>query len=175
MHNGFSLPGYRWCWRKHDVSLWKNWRFLNGEDPTGLKLSCWRQSSRSMGFWGWYLPKRATGYTRGWMGWSRSFRRNCTIWNLVALWKWQDKIQTVSNAPCWRVSFSPKFDEYSVGLMAYRTEELERFVTEPEMFRLTPVANLISEQRQFVACYERPKVDFIQKLMGMKSLTYLRF
>ena len=59
--------------------------------------------------------------------------------------------------------------------MASRTEELERFVAEPAMFRLTPVANLISEQRQFVACYERPKVDFIQKLMGMKSLTHLRF
>lgn len=40
---------------------------------------------------------------------------------------------------------------------------------------LLPITSLISEQRQFEACLKAPNVSFMNKLLGMKSATHIRF
>jgi len=77
---------------------------------------------------------------------------------------------------------SSDFDHRTaVQLMAYRMDDVLslslalRKDSGSVSFQLIPVTNLISEQRQFVACFYPPKVDFIPKLIGMKSATHLRF
>ena len=76
------------------------------------------------------------------------------------------------------------FNECSVALMAYtygngnENDDLEIFCTESTRFQLTPITNLISEQRQFIACYDIKSIKnlgFLPKLMGVKRATHLRF
>ena len=70
---------------------------------------------------------------------------------------------------------SPDFDDRTVALTAYRMDDLDGILTEATAFQLIPTTNLISEQRQFIACFCPPKVEFLPKLMGMKSASHLRF
>jgi len=63
----------------------------------------------------------------------------------------------------------------SIALLVYRMGELDGYLNDMTTFHLVPVTTLISEQRQFAACYDRPKVSFLPKLMGMKSSTHTRF
>ena len=70
----------------------------------------------------------------------------------------------------------PKIDDRTISLMAYRMEEVGEYLNDDATtFQLIPVTTLISEQRQFVACFSMPKVFFLPKLMGMKSSTHTRF
>lgn len=66
-------------------------------------------------------------------------------------------------------------DGQVVALSAYGMEDVMQYFHDDMDFFLLPVATLISEQRQFTACYERPKVNFISKLMGMKTASHIRF
>jgi hypothetical protein len=66
-------------------------------------------------------------------------------------------------------------DDKSIALLVYRMEELDGHLHHSTSFHLVPVTSLISEQRQFVACFDRPKVPFLTKLMGVKSATHTRF
>ena len=63
----------------------------------------------------------------------------------------------------------------SISLLVYRMEELDGYLNDMTSFHLIPVTTLISEQRQFAACFDRPKVSFLPKLMGIKSSTHTRF
>jgi hypothetical protein len=62
-----------------------------------------------------------------------------------------------------------------IPLTAYGIEDVMHCFHDDMDFFLMPVTTLISEQRQFTACYERPKVNFISKLMGMKMASHIRF
>ena len=42
-------------------------------------------------------------------------------------------------------------------------------------WKLVPITSLISEQRQFDACMKAPNVSFMNKIIGMKSATHIRF
>ncbi len=72
-------------------------------------------------------------------------------------------------------------DDRSVSLTAYRSDELYQYmnhVNAPGVeysINVIPIATLISEQRQFVACFLKPKVPFLLTLMGAKSATHTRF
>ena len=65
-------------------------------------------------------------------------------------------------------------DMNTVTLTVYNTQDLKGDIVS-YYFSLKPLTTLISEQRQFVACFEKPLVPFLSKLMGMKQSTHTRF
>lgn len=82
----------------------------------------------------------------------------------------------------------PEFDDRTVALMVYQKEDQDDSILAALMnhqdaatqqhvsIQLMPITNLISEQRQFVACYHYKKnLKFLPKLMGMKSASHTRF
>lgn len=66
-------------------------------------------------------------------------------------------------------------DDQSVSLVVYRLKDMDGYLNEDTSFHLSPITTLISEQRQFVGCYDRPNCSFLTKLMGMKGATHVRF
>lgn len=65
-------------------------------------------------------------------------------------------------------------DINTVTLTVYNAQDLKGDLLS-YYFSLKPLTTLISEQRQFVACFEKPLVPFLSKLMGMKQSTHTRF
>jgi len=72
-------------------------------------------------------------------------------------------------------SIIPSNSDNEVQLMAYQTSNLEGYLNDSTSFCIIPVTTLISEMRQFVACFSGTKVAFALKLMGAKSATHTRF
>ena len=65
-------------------------------------------------------------------------------------------------------------DMNTVTLTVYNTQHLKGDLSS-YYFSMKPLTTLISEQRQFVTCFEKPLVPFLSKLMGMKQSTHTRF
>lgn len=72
-------------------------------------------------------------------------------------------------------SIIPSNSDSEVQLMVYQTSNLEGYLNDSTSFCIIPVTTLISEMRQFVACFSGTKVAFALKLMGAKSATHTRF
>lgn len=70
--------------------------------------------------------------------------------------------------------FPSVYDLYSVTLSVFKTDGIEVNLN-AYSFSIKPITSLISQQRQFVACLEKPAVPFLFQLMGVKRSIHTRF